>query len=133
MAKSTTRRVVFQPATYQGILDGMNQIVNAVRPTLGPLPRTVAIERTSNREKMPELLDNGGVIARRIIQIAGRDADVGAMFIRQMLWHLHEKVGDGTATAAVMFQTIFTEGLRYIAAGGNHRGSKLLHQQMMQG
>ncbi|MBN1219278.1 MAG: chaperonin GroEL [Anaerolineae bacterium] len=119
MTKSKTRRVVFQPATYQGIQEGVNQIVNAIRPTLGPQPRTVAIERISNREKMPEMLDNGGLIARRIIQIAGRDADVGAMFIRQMLWRLHEKVGDGTATAAVIFQTIFDEGLRYIAAGGN--------------
>jgi chaperonin GroEL len=119
MASSRTRRVVFQPNTYQGFQNGINQMVNVIRPTLGPQPRTVAIERQVDSNKMPEMLDNGGLIARRIIQIAGRDEDVGAMFIRQMLWHLHEKVGDGTATAAVMFQTIFDEGLRYIAAGGN--------------
>ena len=88
MAKSKTKRVVFQPATYQGIQQGVNQMVNAIRPTLGPQPRIVAIDRIGV-QKMPELLDNGGLIARRIIEIKGRDADVGAMFIRQMLWHLH--------------------------------------------
>ena len=119
MAKSKIRRVVFQPDTYQGFQNGIDQIVNVIRPTLGPQPRIVAIEREASANKMPEMLDNGGLIARRIIQISERDADVGAMFIRQMLWHLHEKVGDGTATAAVMFQTIFNEGLRYIVAGGN--------------
>jgi chaperonin GroEL len=41
------------------------------------------------------------------------------MFIRGALWQLHEKVGDGTASAAVMFQSVFDQGLRYITAGGN--------------
>lgn len=69
--------------------------------------------------KTPELLDNGGVIARRIIQLADRDEDVGAMFVRHMLWRLHRKVGDGTATAAVLFQSIYNQGVRYNVAGGN--------------
>jgi chaperonin GroEL len=59
------------------------------------------------------------VIVRRILQITDRDADMGAMFVRQMLWHLHQKVGDGTATAAVLFDSIFNRGVRYIVAGGN--------------
>jgi chaperonin GroEL len=41
------------------------------------------------------------------------------MYVRQMLWRVHETVGDGTATAAVLFQVTYNEGLRYIAAGGN--------------
>jgi chaperonin GroEL len=68
---------------------------------------------------MPEILDVGGTIARRIVQISDRDADVGAMLVRQMLWELHEDVGDGTATAAVLFQSIYNAGVRYITAGGN--------------
>ena len=94
-------------------------MVNVIRPTLGPQPRIVAIDHEVGKSRMPELLDSGGLIARRIIEIKGRDADVGAMLIREVLWRLHEKVGDGTATAAVMFQTIFDEGLRYIASGGS--------------
>jgi chaperonin GroEL len=44
---------------------------------------------------------------------------MGAMYVRQMLWQLHERTGDGTATAAVMFEVIFDEGRRYVAAGGD--------------
>jgi chaperonin GroEL len=97
---------------------GINQMVDVVCPTLGPFPRVVAIAQVLS-DKMPELLDDGGVIARRIIQLADRDEDMGAMFVRHLLWHLHEKVGDGTATAAVLFRSIYNQGVRYITAGGN--------------
>lgn len=115
--KRERRRVVFQPAVYDSLQRGVNYIVSAIQPTLGPLPRFVAIERL--RDRSPELLDNGAVIARRIIQLPDRDADIGAMLVRHMLWRLYEKVGDGTATAAVLFQSIFNQSLSTLAAGGN--------------
>ncbi len=46
--------------------------------------------------------------------------NMGSMFIRYMPWELQEKVGDGTATAAVMFQSIYKlSWLRIINSGGN--------------
>jgi len=114
-----TPGVIFQPATTRGMQQGINTVLNAVAPTLGPLPRFVAIERIAMRDSMPERLDSGGTIARRIIQIQGRDADVGAMFIRNVLYTLQEKIGDGTATAGVLFQSIFNESLHYLSAGGS--------------
>jgi chaperonin GroEL len=119
MTKSRTQRAVFQPTTYRRMQQGIDQIVNAVRPTLGPLPRVVALEHTHGNNRPPELLDDGGVIARRILQLPNRDEDMGAMFIRHLLWRLHEEVGDGTATAAVLFQSVYDQGVRYIVAGGN--------------
>lgn len=119
MTKSRTQRAVFQPTTYQRMQQGIEQIVNAVRPTLGPLPRVVALEHTHGNSRPPELLDDGGVIARRILQLPNRDEDMGAMFVRHLLWRLHEEVGDGTATAAVLFQSVYDQGVRYIVAGGN--------------
>jgi len=110
--------VVFQPAAYRGMQQGIDQIVEAIRPTLGPRPRLVAIERAS-RSKPPELLDSGGVIARRIIELPDPDQNMGAMFIRGLLWRLHEQVGDGTATAATLFQSLFNQGVRYMVSGGN--------------
>ncbi|PLS82668.1 MAG: hypothetical protein CYG59_03405 [Chloroflexi bacterium] len=110
--------VVFQPRSQRGMQRGINQIVEAVRPTLGPRPRIVAVENVF-REKKPEFLDKGGLIARRIIQLPDRDADMGAMLVRHALWRVHEEVGDATATAAVMFQAVYNRGLHYVAAGGN--------------
>ncbi|HZB96015.1 MAG TPA: chaperonin GroEL [Herpetosiphonaceae bacterium] len=118
MPKHLIPGVVFQPRAYQGLQKGINQMAGLVRLTLGPRPRTVAVENVS-REKMPELLDNAVLITRRIIQLPDRDADMGAMLIRHLLWRLHDEAGDGTATAAVLFQAVFNRGVHYIASGGN--------------
>ena len=111
--------VLFQPAASRSMQRGINKILKAIRPTLGPYPRYVAIEPIANRNNIPERLDSGGTIARRIIQIQNRDEDVGAMFIRNVLFSMQEKVGDGTATAAVLFQSIFNDSLYYLVNGGN--------------
>jgi chaperonin GroEL len=113
-----TPETVFQPRTARGFQGGINKIVDAIRPSLGPFPRTVVIARATTT-RSPEILDSGGIIARRIISLPNRDEDAGAMYIRGVLWNLHEQVGDGVATAAVLFQTVFNQGLKYIAAGGS--------------
>ena len=111
-------RLVFQPDAALSLQRGINLIVDAVRPTLGPITRTVAVSQALDN-KPPELLDKGGLIARRISGLPDRDADMGAMLLRQMLWGLYEDCGDGTATAALIFQSITNDGLKYLAAGGN--------------
>ena len=118
MRKSKNKRVIFQPTAYKAMQTGINEIANVVRPTLGPLPRMVAFERNTKNER-PEILDDGGTIVRRIIALRNKDQDMGAMFLRHVLWQQHEKSGDGTATTAVLFQSIFNQGVRYITTGGN--------------
>jgi chaperonin GroEL len=112
-------KVLFQPQVYQGMQRGVNYIVGAIRPTLGPHPRHVVMDSIDYKDKKPDLLDDGGTIARRVTRLADREADAGAMFVREMLWRLQEQVGDGTATAAVLFQAVYNLSLRYISAGGN--------------
>ena len=110
--------IVFQPHSQRGMQRGIEKIVAAIRPTLGPIHGVVVNEKQS-KVGVPELLDDGAIIARRIIQLPDRDEDMGAMYLRQMLWTLHDSVGDGTATAAVIFSTIYHKGLMYLASGGN--------------
>ena len=114
----SNERLVFQPDTSRSLLRGIDLIVEAIRPTLGPIARTVAVSQVMD-DKPPELLDKGGLIARRITDLPDPDADMGAMLLRQMLWQLYEECGDGTATAAVIFQSIYREGVKYIVAGGD--------------
>lgn len=111
-------RVVFNPAAYRGFQRGVNLIAAAVRPTLGPTPRKVAVARSA-LSLPPELLDNGATIARRVESLPNRDEDMGAMFVRHVLWRLQDDVGDGTATAAALFQSIYNQGMHYIVSGGN--------------
>ncbi len=110
--------ILTQPDVHRAMLRGINKLVDAIQPTLGPRPRIVGIERHP-RDTSPELLDDGAVIARRIIELPDQYENIGAMLLRGMLWRLSEAVGDGTATAAILYRTIFAEGLRYAAAGGD--------------
>ena len=105
--------ITLQPATYRGMLRGIDRLVGAIRPTLGPLPRIVGVERQA-RGSLPELLDSGGIIARRTIELPDRDEDLCAMYLRGLLWRLHELVGDGTATAAVLFHSLYSQGIGYV-------------------
>ena len=116
--ESKTKRVVFPVKSHFAIQRGIAQMVNAIRPTYGARSRVTAVSRVPS-SRSPELLDSGGTIARRIIQLKNKDEDMGAMLLRQALWNLQEKVGDGTVTAAILFQEIFDRGLHHLTYGGN--------------
>jgi chaperonin GroEL (HSP60 family) len=119
LTKKQTPGVVFQPQVYNALQQGINKMVGAIRPTLGPVSGGVLIDHVNKAETLPEYLDDGGLIARRIIELPDRNEDMGAMLARSMIARQHEEVGDGTATAAVLLAAIFDAGIRYIAAGGN--------------
>ena len=108
-------KVIHQPQTQRALRRGISTLTQAVAPTLGPLPRRSVAQ---NLDKF-ELLDDGGVIARRIIALPEQDEDVGAMLLRQVLWRMREQAGDGVATTAVLYEQIYSEGLRFIAAGAD--------------
>ncbi len=111
-------RILLQPHTREALKSGIDTLAAAITPTLGPLTGPVALD-DAMRKGSPELLDDGGAIARRVLQLEDRDADVGAMLLRETLWQQRERHGDATATAAVLYQTVFAEGHRFISAGGD--------------
>ena len=111
--------VVLQPRTSLELQKGINLVVNAVRPTLGPRPRLVAMERLL-RTEAAEILDDGATIARRITEIKPRGVNTGAMLLRQAMWRMHVDAGDGTTTMAVIYQQIYNEGLRYVTQVGSN-------------
>jgi chaperonin GroEL len=117
--RSASRKVVFQPAVHRAMQRGIHQIVGAVRPTLGPLPRNVAIHVLGYTDSGPKILDDGGEIARHIVSLPDANVDMGAKIARALLWGLQRQVGDGTATAAVILETVYDEGVRFLASGGN--------------
>lgn len=108
-------KVIHQPRTQQALKRGITTLVKAIAPTLGPTPRRSIAQ---NQAKF-ELLDDGGVIARRIVALPEQEEDVGAMLLRQVLWAVYQHVGDGAATTAVLYERIYIEGLRFIAAGAD--------------
>ncbi len=108
-------KVIHQPQTQRALKRGIATLTGAVAPTLGPLPRRSLTQNLNNLE----LLDDGGVIARRIIALPEQDEDVGAMLLRQVLWRMHQQAGDGVVATAILYEQIYNEGLRFIAAGAD--------------
>ncbi len=106
--------VVFQPA----LLAGFDVIARLARGTLGPLARTVAIEANA-RTSTPEIQDDAGILARRVVQIGDPVADAGAMLLRHALWRMREAHGDGAATAAVIAHALARGAARATAAGAH--------------
>ena len=100
------------------ILRGVESMADALRPTLGPLGGPVLIAGSTG-SVAPELLSRGGLIARRTVEIAGPFENMGAMLLRQMAWRMHERFGDGVATAAVIAHRLLAELTVPVAAGVN--------------
>ncbi|HET6319344.1 MAG TPA: chaperonin GroEL, partial [Chloroflexota bacterium] len=100
------------------LLRGIDQMTGLLRPTLGPLPRTVAVARLVG-SRPPEILDHAAVIARRTLQFADPFENMGGMLVRHLVWRVFDQVGDGGATAAVLAQALVRGGIKAIAAGAN--------------
>lgn len=95
---------------------GVERAVSLVRPTLGPLARTVAIAGEVPG-RAPEVLDDAALILRRVLALPDPYESMGVMLVRQALWRLRESVGDGTATAAVLLGALVRAGQRHLQAG----------------
>jgi chaperonin GroEL len=129
-AQARTAQVVFQPDVHTAFLAGVRTLTRAIRPTIGTQTRHVAIA-PEHGGGPPELLDSGGLIARRLLALPNRHEDIGAMFLRNLLWRVQSQTGDGTATASILFHTAFESGLRYLTAGGNAmRLRECLHREL---
>lgn len=108
--------VVGEQATA-GLKRGFDRLTNLLELTLGPTQGLILSEK--NRSSQPELLTDAATIARRIVALPNRAEDIGAMLARNLVWRMHQRVGDGSATTAVLARAILDQASRYVAAGGN--------------
>lgn len=95
---------------------GVESLASPLALTLGPRNGFIINERSRNE---CEVLTDSSTIARRVIGLPGRGNNLGAMMLRKMALELHERLGDGIATATVMVRAMLREAHRLIAAGAN--------------
>ncbi|MGL4647829.1 MAG: TCP-1/cpn60 chaperonin family protein, partial [Caldilineaceae bacterium] len=115
--KQGRAQVVSQPHAHRDFLKGIHTLADLLAPTLGPLGGRVA--GSVNENSRHELWEGSGTIVRRVMSLGRPDSDIGAMLLRNMVWRLEQRVGDGGATAAVLARRIAARGVRLIAAGVN--------------
>jgi len=106
------------PPARTALRHGIDMLADIVRSTLGPTPRTVAVQDVLSGRPI-EVLDDAATILRRIIEIPDHYVNMGAMMLRHATWKTFEAVGDGGATTAVLFQAIMRQLAPYVAAGGD--------------
>ena len=109
------KEVKFGSDARQGLQEGLDILANAVKATLGPRGRHAAIERRFG----PPLITKDGVTVARAIALDDKVQNMGAELIKSVASATNTVAGDGTTTATVLAQAIYTEGSKMVAAGHN--------------
>lgn len=94
---------------------GVTKLADAVKVTMGPKGRYVALERTYGAP----LVTNDGVTVAREIELPDPVENMGAQLVKEAATKTNDIAGDGTTTATLLTDVIVSEGLRNIAAGAN--------------
>jgi len=114
------KAIVFDGEAREKIVAGANLLADAVKVTLGPRGRNVAIERGFGA---PSVV-NSGVLVAKAIELADRFENMGAHMVREVAARTADAAGDGTTTATVLAQAIVREGMKYVVAGMSPMGLK---------
>src|SRR5690606_11240056 len=116
----TTKDIVYQQAARRSFLKGLDALANAVKVTLGPRGRNVALERSWGS---PTVTKDGVTVAQEI-DLPSKIENLGARLVKEVASQTNDKIGDGTTTATVLTQAIYREGLKLVEAGLNGMGLK---------
>jgi chaperonin GroEL len=97
---------------------GVDKLAHAVRVTLGPKGRNVVLDRKFGT---PTVTKDGVTVAKEI-ELEDPVENMGAQMVKEVATKTSDVAGDGTTTATVLAQAIFTEGLKNVTAGTNPMG-----------
>ena len=109
------KQVIFDQDVRSALKRGVDIVAGAVRVTLGPRGRNVAIDKSWGG---PTITNDGVSIAKEIT-LADKFENMGASIVKEVATKTNDKAGDGTTTAVVLTQAIVHEGLKRTALGAN--------------
>lgn len=109
------KEIKFKEDARQRILKGVQTLSDAVKVTLGPKGRNVIIDKSYGA---PHITKDGVTVAKEI-ELEDKDENMGAQMVKEVASKTADKAGDGTTTATVLAEAIYTEGLRNVTAGAN--------------
>ena len=111
MAKDIKFNIDARDAMKQGV----DQLANAVKVTLGPKGRNVVIEKKFGA---PQITKDGVSVAKEI-ELEDKFENTGAQLVKSVASKTGDDAGDGTTTATILAQAIVSEGLKNVTAGAN--------------
>ena len=109
------KQLAFDVEARTHLRHGIDALANAVKVTLGPRGRNVAVDKKWG----PPTVTHDGVTVAKEIELENHFQNMGAQMVKQAATKTNDDAGDGTTTATVLAQAIVHEGLRNLAAGAN--------------
>ena len=109
------KKITFDEAAREKLRQGVDQLANAVKVTLGPKGRNVVLDKGFGAP----VITNDGVTIAKEIELADKEQNVGVELVKQVAEKTNDVAGDGTTTATDLAQSMFKEGLKNLAAGAN--------------
>jgi len=111
----SAKEIRYSVKAREAILNGVNTLANAVKVTLGPKGRNVIIEKSFGSP----LITKDGVTVAKEIELENKFENMGAQMVKEVASKTSDVAGDGTTTATILAQAIYSEGSKLVAAGIN--------------
>src|SRR3954466_7002405 len=109
------KRIAFGQEACEAIRPGVQKLARAVKVTLGPSGRNVVLEKSFGSPTVTK----AGVTVAKEIELEDSYENMGAQMVKEVASKTSTVAGDGTTTATVYAEAIFTEGLKNVTAGAN--------------
>ena len=112
------KEIKFDSDARSGLASGVNKLAAAVKVTLGPKGRYVALEKSYGAP----LITNDGVTVAKEVDLEDPIENMGAQLVREVAVKTNDVAGDGTTTATLLADVIVSEGLKNVTAGADALG-----------
>src|SRR3989338_7501541 len=109
------KQILFDEEARRRMYQGVKQLADAVKVTLGPKGRNVVLEKKFGS---PTITKDGVTVAKEI-ELEDPYMNLGAQLVKEVAEKTSDNAGDGTTTATVLADAIFREGLKNVTAGAN--------------
>ena len=109
------KQLAFDEEARSAIKNGVDQLADAVKVTLGPKGRNVVLDKKFGA---PTITKDGVTVAKEV-ELEDAYENMGAQMVKEVASKTSDVAGDGTTTATILAQSIYREGLKNVAAGHN--------------
>jgi len=109
------KEIIFDTDARDLLRQGVDELANAVKVTLGPKGRNVVIDRSFGA---PQITKDGVTVAKEI-ELSDPNKNMGAQMVKEVASKTNDDAGDGTTTATILAQSIVNVGLKNVTAGAN--------------
>lgn len=109
------KQIIYDEEARRALERGARMVAAAVKVTLGPKGRNVVLDK---KWGSPTITKDGVTVAKEI-ELKDPYENMGAQLLREVASKTNDIAGDGTTTATVLAESLVSEGLKYVAAGGN--------------